>query len=904
MPTQLYNSQGRAVLLGRKLGEGGEGVVYESRDQGDLVAKLYHERILREKGSVLAAKLAAMLNLRTDRLLKLSAWPAETLHERSGGRLVGFLMPRVAGHKDVHVLYGVKSRLAEFPEARWPFLITAAANAARAFRVVHEHGHVIGDVNHGSVLVSGRATVTLVDCDSFQISAGGQLYHCEVGLGTHTPPELQGKSFRGVTRTPDHDAFGLAVIIFQLLFMGRHPFSGEYRGPGEMPVEKAIGEYRFAYGPGAGSRQMRQPPATLPLEAVSRPVAEMFERAFSRGGPRPDAAQWSEALAGLAANLRACDRNGGHNYLKTLAACPWCDVEVRSGIRYFADVVIVGTWRPGAFDVAGVWAQIRAVPPPGPLPELPAKSSFTTAASPRAARAIKAQRLRALFAAGALLIVSAALLVLPLGVTATAWLVVIAAVVAFSAAGRRDAVLASELGAAKTEAERGWQDAVQRWRGQGDEQRFHQKARELESKKAEYEGLPDLRLRKLQELERNVRGRQLQKFLDRHRIDGASISGIGPARKAMLRSFGIETAADVTSHAVFAVPGFGPTYTSNLVAWRQAIELRFVFDPARGVDPADREAVEKDYNAARSRLELELQNGPTHLRQVSQQIHAARESLRPVAEEALRSLAQAEADLGGGAAKWVTFGPVAAVLGAALLAVYPVKSKLGYAVPGWSGYAPRAAATPSGAASPTPRPGGARNANTSSTPSPEQQAQAAKGLYDQGVVFSRAGKYADAVTSYQQAVALSPDFAEAHHELGYALYKLSRHGESAEASKRALALRPKNAETYRNLGLALAAAGRHAAARDAFREAARIEPGHAATHYNLGMALENSGDENSAAEAYRRAVSLKPDLAGARYRLGLLYVRAGDQEAALEEYTALTSVNPKLAEQLYRQIYK
>ena len=59
--------------------------------------------------------------------------------------------------------------------------------------MVHEHGHLVGDVNHGNALVSGRATVRLIDCDSFQIQAGSRRFLCEVGVSTHVPPELAGR---------------------------------------------------------------------------------------------------------------------------------------------------------------------------------------------------------------------------------------------------------------------------------------------------------------------------------------------------------------------------------------------------------------------------------------------------------------------------------------------------------------------------------------------------------------------------------------------------------------------------------------------------------------------------------------------------------------------------------------
>lgn len=234
MSKVIYDSRGQRLPLGSSLGKGGEGSVFDVCDNRGLVAKVYHKPVSREG----VVKLTNMVRLRTDRLLSLAAWPVDLVYEKPGV-VIGLLMPKATG-KAIHTLYGPKSRLAEFPTADWRFLIHTAGNIARAFGVIHEHGHVIGDVNHGNLLVSDRATVRLIDCDSFQIKADGNHFLCEVGIETHTPPELQGKRFRDFTRTANHDHFGLAVLIFQLLFMGRHPFSGTHLGAGEMPISKRL----------------------------------------------------------------------------------------------------------------------------------------------------------------------------------------------------------------------------------------------------------------------------------------------------------------------------------------------------------------------------------------------------------------------------------------------------------------------------------------------------------------------------------------------------------------------------------------------------------------------------------------------------------------------------------------
>src|SRR5207253_934552 len=153
---------GRPLNLGPELGSGGEGAVFELRDRSDTVAKLYHKPLPPEK----ASKIAGMAKFSNERLLKLTAWPSEPILMGSGaGPVVGFTMPKITGHKQAFSLYSPKLRLQEFPTASWQFLIRSAANAARAFAVVHESGHVIGDVNHGNLFVGTKATVRLIDCD-------------------------------------------------------------------------------------------------------------------------------------------------------------------------------------------------------------------------------------------------------------------------------------------------------------------------------------------------------------------------------------------------------------------------------------------------------------------------------------------------------------------------------------------------------------------------------------------------------------------------------------------------------------------------------------------------------------------------------------------------------------------
>jgi DNA-binding helix-hairpin-helix protein with protein kinase domain len=170
---QVYDSRGRRVVLGREIGRGGEGAVYEIGDTPDLLAKVYEKEVSSEK----AAKLAAMARMINPALLAISAWPTDILYDRSGGQLRGFVMPRIAGHHEIHVLYSPAQRKLEFPKADRKFLVHVARNLAAAIETVHAQGYVIGDVNQKRILIlPQQATVKLIDCDSFQILTNGRRF--------------------------------------------------------------------------------------------------------------------------------------------------------------------------------------------------------------------------------------------------------------------------------------------------------------------------------------------------------------------------------------------------------------------------------------------------------------------------------------------------------------------------------------------------------------------------------------------------------------------------------------------------------------------------------------------------------------------------------------------------------
>jgi hypothetical protein len=306
-----------------ELGAGGEAVVYAVT--GELVAKLYHQPTL-ERARKLSLMLANPPRMPAGTAI---AWPVDLLMDARGA-FAGFLMPRAEGPR-VFEFYNPVSRRETAPGFHPGLLHRAGRNLAAAFAALHAAGYVVGDVNESNFLVSpADGSVTLVDADSLQVADGaaGTLFRSRVGKAEFTPPELQGVSFGEVDRGWQHDAFGLAVVIYLLLMEGTHPFAARMDAAAEAsPVQERIRAGRF---PHTTPDDDCHPPRLSPrFDALDPELQTLFVRAFGDGHTaplvRPTAAEWCDALEQAEARLVACAANPLHRHAPHLTACPWCE---------------------------------------------------------------------------------------------------------------------------------------------------------------------------------------------------------------------------------------------------------------------------------------------------------------------------------------------------------------------------------------------------------------------------------------------------------------------------------------------------------------------------------------------------------------------------------------------------
>ncbi len=327
---KIYDREGNSISIGTIVGRGGEAVVYRVIGRPGWLAKIY-EPAPRPN---YMAKLTWMLDHPpanpTYALNHASlAWPEGLLYGQ-GNNLAGYLMPYIQQAVPVLVVFNPRRRVETLAQFNRRYLHRAARNLATAAGALHTSGYVVGDLNESNVLVTPSALVTLIDTDSFQVQEthGSQIvtYACPVAKPEYTPPELQGKSLSSTVRSPEQDAFGLGVLIFQLLMEGNHPFRAQWLGKGDPPpIEEriALGGFPYTSTPDVPVR----PPKYAPdLNLLDPGISELVRRCFIDGHRdprlRPDSSTWERVIAEAEKNLLQCPNR--HFYSEHLQACPVC----------------------------------------------------------------------------------------------------------------------------------------------------------------------------------------------------------------------------------------------------------------------------------------------------------------------------------------------------------------------------------------------------------------------------------------------------------------------------------------------------------------------------------------------------------------------------------------------------
>ena len=336
---------GESLSLTEELGSGGEGTVFKT-SKPNYVAKIYSSKANQEK----CEKLRVMLdNPPSNPSLSKEhisiAWPVDILLDQYQN-YVGFLMPEIRNSKPLISVYSSAKRKKEAVGFNWLYLHTAAFNTALILESLHRSHYTVGDLKSDNLRVNDRALVSIVDTDSFQVKdvSTGTIYYSSMGSDEYTPPEMYGKDLSSVERSEVQDLFGLAIVIWLLIF-GKHPFSGKSQ---DSSINPQINDnIRAGYWVDGDQSKIKLPDLAIPIRVVYPELQQLFYRCFTVGHDnpyaRPTASEWCRTLKIAVNDLQRCPTNTEHYYSTAYNRCHWCEINARLKYDHFPANPLAGS---------------------------------------------------------------------------------------------------------------------------------------------------------------------------------------------------------------------------------------------------------------------------------------------------------------------------------------------------------------------------------------------------------------------------------------------------------------------------------------------------------------------------------------------------------------------------------
>ncbi|MEM6794090.1 MAG: tetratricopeptide repeat protein [Acidobacteriota bacterium] len=182
---------------------------------------------------------------------------------------------------------------------------------------------------------------------------------------------------------------------------------------------------------------------------------------------------------------------------------------------------------------------------------------------------------------------------------------------------------------------------------------------------------------------------------------------------------------------------------------------------------------------------------------------------------------------------------------------------------------------------------------------PEGSTARARAHHDLGTVMRAQGDNEDAVAEFKSAVALEPDYLEAHFNLANSLGVLERWPEVQTAAARVVEIDPEHARARYLLAMARFRQGERDVAEAELRRLVNAEPGEPAFREGLGSVLAETRRTSAAAAALRGIEPAAPDgqfddetrLRLLRFGAPILW-RYGDRRTAISMWRESAEMDP------------
>ena len=162
----------------------------------------------------------------------------------------------------------------------------------------------------------------------------------------------------------------------------------------------------------------------------------------------------------------------------------------------------------------------------------------------------------------------------------------------------------------------------------------------------------------------------------------------------------------------------------------------------------------------------------------------------------------------------------------------------------------------------------------------------------QAKTLSELKEYQLALAAYDKAIQIHPNYLEAWSGRGFVLNNLQRYQEAIASFDKALQLENKSPEVWNAKGEAFSNLNQYDKAIKSYEKALELKPDYYEAWYNKGWGLHNLKQYNEALVAYDKAVELKPDYEQAWYNRGNALVNLQRYQDAFTNYDKAVQYKP------------
>ena len=168
-----------------------------------------------------------------------------------------------------------------------------------------------------------------------------------------------------------------------------------------------------------------------------------------------------------------------------------------------------------------------------------------------------------------------------------------------------------------------------------------------------------------------------------------------------------------------------------------------------------------------------------------------------------------------------------------------------------------------------------------------------------GACHAGLGQLDVAVTNYEEAISIKPDYAKAHFNLGGSLHELGQLKAAVKSYEKTLEIEPGYAEAYNNLGNVFKELKQNDAAVKSYKKALEFKPDYVEAQYSLGIMFQDLGQFEAAINCYEMVLAIKPNFTGVYNNLGNVYKELKQDDAAIESYKKALEIKPDYVEAQY-----